>query len=281
MPQPLDVSQLTSAEKDALSYGLLERVEELERRLGLNSTNSGNPPSSDGLKKARRVQSLRTPSGKKSGGQAGHEGTTLRPVETPDEVQEHYPSQCTHCGEGLEREARTAYQKRQGFELPAPQPLHGTEHRAHQSGCGQCGGTTQAAFPAEVTAAVQDGRSLTALVGYWQWWQWIPEDRLAELLRDVFGVDLATAINALPTSKKDWKFSDEPGRRSAFLSMGSSIICTMLASCRARCRNHIPHCGLARVAKTTATSLNMSGHSFALTRSRRRGKDSKPNCWKP
>ena len=202
MPQPLDVSQLTSAEKDALIYALLERVEELERRLGLNSTNSGKPPSSAGLKKARRVQSLRTPSGKKSGGQAGHEGTTLRQVETPDEVQEHYPSQCTHGGEGLEREASTAYQKRQVFELPAPQPLHVTEHRAPQSWCGQCGGTTQAAFPAEVTAAVQYGRSLTALVGYVQCWQLIPEDRLAELLRDVFGVDLATATIAALSHKK-------------------------------------------------------------------------------
>src|SRR5207249_11951181 len=36
-----------------------ERVEELERRLGLNSTNSGKPPSSRELKRERRVKSLR------------------------------------------------------------------------------------------------------------------------------------------------------------------------------------------------------------------------------
>ncbi len=38
---------------------LMARIAELERRLGLNSSNSGKPPSSDGLKKPVRVRSLR------------------------------------------------------------------------------------------------------------------------------------------------------------------------------------------------------------------------------
>ena len=45
------------------------RIAELERRLGLNSANSGKPPSSDGLKKPVRISSLREKSGKKTGGQ--------------------------------------------------------------------------------------------------------------------------------------------------------------------------------------------------------------------
>src|SRR5713101_9694903 len=131
MTQRPDLSKLTSEEKDALIYALLERVEELERRLGLNSTNSGKPPSSDGLKKEPRVKSLREPSGKKSGGQEGHEGKTLRQVETPDEVINHYPPVCAGCGGALGAEASTAYQRRQVFDLPEPQPIEVREHRAH------------------------------------------------------------------------------------------------------------------------------------------------------
>ena len=168
MAQRSDLSKLTSDEKDALIYALLARVEELERRLGLNSSNSGKPPSSDGLKKEPRVKSLREPSGKKSGGQAGHEGKTLRQVENPDEVIDHYPPVCAGCGGALGAEVSTDYQKRQVFDLPEPQPLQVTEHRAHRCGCPHCGEVTQAAFPEEVTAAVQYGASITALVVYFR-----------------------------------------------------------------------------------------------------------------
>src|SRR6516225_1676403 len=62
--------------QQALIAQLQERIAELERRLGLNSGNSGKPPSSDGLKKPVRVSSLRERSGKKTGGQTG---TRARP----------------------------------------------------------------------------------------------------------------------------------------------------------------------------------------------------------
>ena len=62
---------------------LTGRLAELERRLGLNSSNSGQPPSSDGLKKPPRVSSLREPSGKKTGGQTGHPGERFAGLKHP------------------------------------------------------------------------------------------------------------------------------------------------------------------------------------------------------
>src|SRR6201984_2783151 len=77
---------------------LKARIAELERRLGLNSSNSGKPPSSDGLKKPPRVRSLREPSDKPPGGQHGHKGETLRQVAEPDSIVDHFPPSCTACG---------------------------------------------------------------------------------------------------------------------------------------------------------------------------------------
>src|ERR1700693_2985971 len=59
---------------------LQSKIAELERRRGLDSSNSGKPPSSDGLKKPARTRSLRERSGNKPGGQKGHKGETLGQV---------------------------------------------------------------------------------------------------------------------------------------------------------------------------------------------------------
>ena len=145
---------------------LQARIGELERQLGLNSSNSGKPPSSDGLKKPARVSSLREPSGKKSGGQKGHPGETLRRSETPDATIDHYPEACAACGEPLTAAMATGHVARQVFDLPEPRPLLVTEHRAHNCRCAACGGETRAAFPEGVTAPVQYGKRISACVLY-------------------------------------------------------------------------------------------------------------------
>jgi transposase len=133
------LNQLSRDELVALLLAQEARIAELERRLGLNSGNSGKPPSSDGLKKPPRTSSLRQPSGKKTGGQKGHPGETLRRSETPDAIIDHYPPSCAGCGELLTEAMAADFVARQVFDLPEPQPLIVTEHRAYGCRCAACG----------------------------------------------------------------------------------------------------------------------------------------------
>src|SRR3954453_18174482 len=178
---------------------LLARVAELERRLGLNSSNSGKPPSSDGLHKPKReprTRSLREPSGKPSGGQKGHKGETLRQVADPNVTIDHYPEACGPCGLALTAAMATRCSTRQVFDLPEPQPLIVTEHRAYRCHCGRCGGETRAPFPEGGHGPVQYGPRLLAVVVYLLHYQLLPEDRLAEAMADLFGVRLVAATIA-------------------------------------------------------------------------------------
>src|SRR5271156_7036765 len=140
---------------------LRDRIAELERRLSKNSSNSSKPPSSDGLKKPPRTQSLRGKSGKKSGGQAGHKGGTLKQVATPDRIEPHQADSCRHCRAGLTSAMITGVAKRQVFDLPEPR-LEVTEHRASIYDCAECGGRTTADFPEGVSSPARYGPRVEA-----------------------------------------------------------------------------------------------------------------------
>jgi transposase len=189
-------SEPTREELIALIAALKARVAELERRLGLNSGNSGKPPSSDGLKKPPRTRSSREPSGKRSGGQKGHKGETLRQVAEPDSVVDHFPSSCADCGAAVTPAMSVGHSARQVFDLPEPRPLAVTEHRAHDCQCAGCGAHSQGSFPDGVNAPVQYGPRIAALVVYLLHYQLLPEGRLAELMADLFGIRLAAATIA-------------------------------------------------------------------------------------
>jgi len=184
--------QAQAAENAALKV----RIAELERRLGLNSGNSGKPPSSDGLKKPPRTRSSREPSGKRPGGQKGHKGETLRQVAEPDSIVDHFPSSCAACGAAVTPAMSAGHGARQVFDLPEPRSLVVTEHRAHDCVCTGCGAHTRASFPDGVNAPVQYGPRIAALVTYLLHYQLLPEDRLAELMTDLFGIRIVAATIA-------------------------------------------------------------------------------------
>jgi transposase len=165
---------------------LQEKIAELEKRLGLNSQNSSKPPSTDGLKKPPRTQSLRQKTGQKSGGQLGHQGFTLSPVAQPDKIIKHQPPQsCDKCGCDVQSEKVIDVIKRQVFDIPKPK-MEVTEHQVLVKQCPHCQETIQGKFPSQVKAPVSYGERIKSVSAYLYNQHFIPEERLSELLSDVF-----------------------------------------------------------------------------------------------
>ncbi|WP_313930061.1 DUF6444 domain-containing protein [Trichocoleus sp. FACHB-262] len=114
----------------ALVEGLLERIgqletclEALENQRQKDSRNSSKPPSGDGF--AKRTKSLRPRGERASGGQSGHQGSTLEWSEQVDEVVVHHVLQCQTCSGDLNDVAVESWVLRQVDDLP---PLHSGFH---------------------------------------------------------------------------------------------------------------------------------------------------------
>src|SRR5437899_2856921 len=76
---------------------LSEQVQSLQERLVKDSHNSHLPPSSDRFGRQKRTRSQRKRSGKKPGGQPGHDGHHLAMSSRPDEVIIHAVEACWQC----------------------------------------------------------------------------------------------------------------------------------------------------------------------------------------
>jgi transposase len=174
---------------------LSKRVTELEDRLNKNSRNSSKPPSSDGLAKPK-PKSLRKVTGRKSGGQPGHQGHTLKQVEFPDHIIGLPVTSCACCAD-LTYEPIVEHECRQVFDLPRP-ILEVTAFQAEIKVCPKCGLINRASFPIDVTAPVQYGHSVHGMAVYLNNQQLIPTNRIEQMMTDLWGCSLseATAMNA-------------------------------------------------------------------------------------
>jgi transposase len=188
---------------------LANRVKALEDQLAKNSRNSSKPPSSDGLRKPA-PKSLRKKRGRKSGGQTGHTGHTLKAVLHPDHIKKHRVVRCCHCQASLDSEDATRYEKRQVFDLPKVR-MEVTEHQAEIKSCPFCGKESRANFPEGVTQAAQYGEEVKAQVIYLNQYQMIPLRRVSEVFSDLYGQPLAdgTILDACQETAEQVKVAND------------------------------------------------------------------------
>ncbi|WP_113702234.1 IS66 family transposase [Nonomuraea lactucae] len=155
------------AERDAVIAALMAEIEQLKRRVGMDSSNSSLPPGSDGpAARAKRAKKPKKRSPRPRGGQAGHEGHALAWRSVPDQITLITPTKCAGCGHRLAGLEGKVTARVQVFDTP-PVKLQVTEYRMVTVCCRACRRTTRAATPRGLTGPCCYGpnvRAATALL---------------------------------------------------------------------------------------------------------------------
>ena len=125
---------------------------------------------------------MREKSGRKSGGQPGHKGRTLKQVDKPDEIVDIFPKECPKCQTEFSIDDSVNTVRRQVFDIPPPPSPVVTEYCRHTCKCKGCGEEFKGEFPAGVTAPVQYGERIASFVAYYQTVHVIPVNRTVRML---------------------------------------------------------------------------------------------------
>ena len=194
---------------------LNQTIQELKEQLNKNSKNSSKPPSSDGYKKPA-PKSLRKPSGKKVGGQDGHQGTHLAVITAPDEIVTHMPSACKGCRH-YQMCKGTACIAEKRHVIDAVVTVNVTEHQVLELPiCMLHGDTRRGEFPADVKAAVQYGENLQSLAVALNTVGAVSIKRTHEILSGVFNIPIETGTRV---DKKLWWVHDASNCEYTYLDI--------------------------------------------------------------
>ena len=188
-----------------------KEIEELRKCLSKyeeppkNSGNSSTPPAKEKMRDEviRRTKSLRKPSGKKPGGQPGHEGSTLEISDTHDSVVENSPEVCDKCGDSLEECDTVLDYVTQIISLPELKPLI-TQVNHYVKVCRTCGNRVKAGSERRRSNAVAYDASVKGLVVYLSVVQFLPYNRIESFFKEVFGLKISqgSMVNWVNEAKK-------------------------------------------------------------------------------
>jgi transposase len=164
---------------------LIQEINELKEKLGLNSTNSSLPPSRDlyAIKRKDKAKSDRKP-----GGQPGHPGYSYQLL-PPDEVIDCLAQHC-HCGHKLEKTDK--FIQDQKIEIP-PIKAYVKEYKRWYGYCSACKKKRLAPLPEGVQADLLGPHAktiITALNGFYH----NSKRDLQAIVKDIFNLDISLGL---------------------------------------------------------------------------------------
>lgn len=154
-----------------------------------NSGNSSVPPSKErmGDEIRRRTSSLRVKSGKKPGGQPGHEGNTRMMSPQPDETEDMQPNYCRQCGRELSDIDGVEEYREECVGVRITPVVKRLRFLSKTCTCGCCNRVeyTRRKNPVYLSPEIR------ALVVYLNIVMCMPYNRIKSFLHDVMGMDIS------------------------------------------------------------------------------------------
>ena len=178
-----DEKNISSTGKDNFEV-LLEIIKAMMNKLNLNSSNSSKPPSSD---TDADTDKKRKKSNNPRGGQKGHEGVTLEPVDNPDEIENITIDKRT-LPRGKNYQSN-GYKARQVINITISKII--TEYRAEILIDGE-GNQYIAPFPQGIIRPIQYGTSIKVKTTYLLTYQLIPYERIREQFKNEYNIPIST-----------------------------------------------------------------------------------------
>lgn len=188
-----------------LSFAL-SLIEELQTEIRLlkngRKSDTSSTPSSQDYSRSHKNNS-REKTGRNPGGQQGHKGTSLKMTSNPDEVVKYVPSFCGNCGEELDKSIPQLEKRRQEIVIPPIIPKY-IEHQSYSCVCRNCNNKVIGEMPNRLTANIQYGKNVQALVTYLSVYQYLPSNRLKLFMKDVLNLPISegTIFNILESMSK-------------------------------------------------------------------------------
>ncbi len=163
---------------------------EIELLKNGRKSDTSSTPSSQDYGRSNKFN-LRKKTGKKSGGQYGHKGSTLKMNEEPDEIQKYIPKYCKQCGEEFHSESVFRLNERKQEIIIPPIKPKVIEYQSFSCTCDKCGTQTTSDLPAHLRANIQYGKNIQSLITYLSVYQYMPSNRIKGFLRDIMGFTLS------------------------------------------------------------------------------------------
>lgn len=156
-----DAVQSVTNEFENKVLTLENQVQHLKSVLNNDSTNSGIPTSQTPLHKNKVVPNSRARTGRKKGGQAGHQKYSLEMFEDSevDETVDHKINECPDCHTPMNNTNNVKIRDEYQFKLI----VRKVRHRFIETECPNCGYTNRIEIPDHLHAQNQYGQSVQAL----------------------------------------------------------------------------------------------------------------------